>query len=255
MEHESRVRPRLHAAEIPGDEAAYVFGQRDPEIGGAPARPALDLGIEGDLGSRHHDVAIIAAYPPLVEYRAMVGRTLGHYRIEEQIGAGGMGIVYRARDLQLGRSVALKVVGEREQVGDKARERLLREARTASALNHPNICTVYEAGEADGQMYIAMELVEGRPLSALIGSEGLAVETVIRYGAQIADALSHAHERGVVHRDLKSANVIVTPEGRAKVLDFGLAKRIVEETEATRTEEPLTEAGAVAGTLSYMARG
>ncbi len=184
----------------------------------------------------------------------MVGRTLAHYVILEKIGAGGMGVVYRARDTQLERSVALKVVGEQAQVDENARARLLREARTASALNHPNICTIYEAGVADGETYIAMELVEGQPLSAMISTDGLPVETTIRYGIQIADALAHAHERGVVHRDLKSANVIVTPEGRPKVLDFGLAKRLVEHAgEATRTAEPLTEAGTVAGTLSHMA--
>ena len=183
----------------------------------------------------------------------MIGRTLGHYQILDKIGAGGMGVVYRARDTQLERQVALKVVGEQAQVGENARARLLREARTASALNHPNICTIYEAGVADGETYIAMELVEGRPLNALIGSDGLPVETVIRYGVQIADALAHAHERGVVHRDLKSPNVIVTPEGRPKVLDFGLAKRALSPDEATRSEEQLTEAGAVVGTLSYMA--
>ncbi len=183
----------------------------------------------------------------------MVGRTLAHYRIEEEIGAGGMGVVYRARDTQLERAVALKVVGEQAQVDENARARLLREARTASALNHPNICTIYEAGVADGETYIAMELVEGQPLSAMIGGDGLPAETAIRYGVQIADALAHAHERGVVHRDLKSANVIITPEGRPKVLDFGLAKRVIEGSgEATRSE-PLTKAGAVSGTLSYMA--
>ncbi|MBI1786127.1 MAG: protein kinase [Acidobacteria bacterium] len=183
----------------------------------------------------------------------MLGRTLSHYRILEKIGAGGMGVVFRAQDAQLERAVALKVVGEQAQVDQNARERLLREARTASALNHPNICTIYEAGVADGETYIAMELVEGQPLSAMISGDGLPVEVAIRYGVQIADALAHAHERGVVHRDLKSANVIVTPEGRPKVLDFGLAKRVIEAPgEATRSE-PLTEAGAVSGTLSYMA--
>jgi serine/threonine protein kinase/Tfp pilus assembly protein PilF len=184
----------------------------------------------------------------------MVGRTLAHYQILEEIGAGGMGVVYRARDTQLERSVALKVVGEQAQVGENARARLLQEARTASALNHPNICTIYEAGVADGETYIAMELVEGQPLSAMVSSNGLPVEMAIRYGVQIADALAHAHERGVVHRDLKSANVIITPEGRPKVLDFGLAKRVIEGSqEATRTEAPLTEAGTVVGTLAYMA--
>lgn len=185
----------------------------------------------------------------------MIGRTLAHYRILDQIGAGGMGVVYRALDTQLERAVALKVVGEQAQVDENARARLLREARTASALNHPNICTIFQAGVADGETYIAMELVEGEPLSAMVSGDGLPVDTVIRYGAQIADALAHAHERGVVHRDLKNANVIITPEGRPKVLDFGLAKRVIEGSAegATRTQEPLTEAGVVAGTLSYMA--
>ena len=184
----------------------------------------------------------------------MVGRTVAHYRILERIGAGGMGVVYRSQDTQLGRPVALKVVRDDAHLDDKACARLLREARTASALNHPNICTIYEAGMAGGETYIAMELVEGKSLSAVIGADGLPVETAIRYAVQIADALAHAHERGVVHRDLKGANVIVTPEGRAKVLDFGLAKRAIQgPEEPTRTLEPITEAGSVAGTLCYMA--
>ena len=183
----------------------------------------------------------------------MLGRTLAHYRILERIGAGGMGVVYRSVDTQLGRAVALKVVGDHAQVDEKARARLLREARTASALNHPNICTIYEAGVADGETYIAMEVVEGRSLSAMIGAHGLPVETAIRYAVQIADALAHAHERGIVHRDLKSANVFVTAEGRVKVLDFGLAKRVIDgPEEPTRTLEPITDAGSVAGTLWYM---
>jgi serine/threonine protein kinase len=155
----------------------------------------------------------------------MVGRTLAHYLIEEEIGAGGMGVVYRARDTKLERFVALKVVGAQAHVDQNARARLLREARTASALNHPNICTIYEAGDADGETYIAMELVDGQSLSTMISGDGLPVDVAIRYGIQIADGLAHAHERGVVHRDLKNSNVIITPDGRAKVLDFGLAKR------------------------------
>ena len=165
-----------------------------------------------------------------------------------------MGVVYRARDTQLERTVALKVLGEFLSADETARARLLREARTASALNHPNICTIHEVGEAEGQTYIAMEFVEGRPLSAAIAGQGLAVETVLRYGIQVADALAHAHEKGTVHRDLKSSNVVITPEGRVKVLDFGLAKRLRERPgEATRSRESLTEAGTVVGTLSYMA--
>jgi len=184
----------------------------------------------------------------------MVGRTLAHYQILEQIGAGGMGVVYRARDTKLERVVALKVVGDRAPADETARARLLREARTASALNHPNICTIYEVGEAEGEIYFAMEFIAGRPLSAMTGGEGLAAGTALRYGSQIADALAHAHERGIVHRDLKSANVMITPEGRVKVLDFGLARRLPEGGEgATRTEGSLTQAGAVVGTLAYMA--
>jgi len=185
----------------------------------------------------------------------MIGRTVAHYKIEAELGAGGMGVVYRARDTRLERSVALKFVGERQAAEAGARERLLREARAASALNHPHICHIYEVGEAEGRAYIAMELVEGRPLSTLVPAEGLPVEAVLRYGGQVADALAHAHERGVVHRDLKSANVVVTPEGRAKVLDFGLAERLRPEqlAEATRSRATLTEEHALAGTLAYMA--
>ena len=165
-----------------------------------------------------------------------------------------MGVVYRARDERLGRAVALKVLPVEKQADEAARARLLREARAASSLNHPHICHIYEVGEAEGQAYIAMELVEGQPLSARIPAEGLPVEGVLRYGAQVADALSHAHERNIVHRDLKTANVVLTPEGRAKVLDFGLAKEMEEDLlGATRSKAPLTQEGAVAGTLHYMA--
>jgi serine/threonine-protein kinase len=184
----------------------------------------------------------------------MIGQTLGHYRIEERLGSGGMGVVYRARDTRLGRTVAIKLLGERLPADEHARARLVREARTASSLNHPNICTIHEVGEAEGKIYIAMECVEGEPLSARVAGSGVPLDALLRYGAQIADALEHAHERGIVHRDLKSSNVIINPEGRAKVLDFGLAKRVSPEAlgEATRSQATLTEAGAVAGTLQYM---
>ncbi len=184
----------------------------------------------------------------------MVGQTLGHYRILEQIGAGGMGVVYRAHDERLGRDVAIKLLPTESFRDANARARLLREARTASQLNHPNICTIHEVGEADGQAYIAMELVEGQPLSARLEAVALPAEEVLRYGLQLAEALGHAHERSVVHRDFKSANVILTPEGRAKVLDFGLAKRVSGEEldEVTRSQASLTQPGALVGTLAYM---
>jgi tetratricopeptide (TPR) repeat protein len=185
----------------------------------------------------------------------MADRTLGHYRILEKIGAGGMGVVYRAHDERLDREVALKVVGERWLTDDKARARLLQEARTASALNHPHVCTIYEVAESGGEAYIAMEYVAGRPLGALVPGEGLRTETLLRYALQISDALAHAHQRRVIHRDLKSSNVVITPEGRAKVLDFGLAKRLREEDldAVTRSQLSLTEAGTVVGTLLYLA--
>jgi hypothetical protein len=183
----------------------------------------------------------------------MIDRVLGRYRIVSSLGEGGMGVVYRAQDQVLLRDVALKFVGT-GMVGG-ARESLLREARAASALSHPNVCTVYEVGEGDGEFYIAMELIEGKPLSVLIGNQGLSYESVMRYGAQIAGALAHAHGRHIVHRDLKSSNVIVTPEGLAKVLDFGLARRVAAEAqgEGTRTMDALETTTAVGGTLAYMA--
>ncbi|MGH8730784.1 MAG: protein kinase domain-containing protein [Burkholderiales bacterium] len=186
----------------------------------------------------------------------MIGQTLGHYRVLEQIGAGGMGVVYRAHDERLDRDVALKVLPADSFQDESARARLLREARTASRLNHPHICTIHEVGEADGQAYIAMELVEGQPLSGKLLSGPLPAAEVLRLGLQLAEALAHAHERNIVHRDLKSANVVITPEGRAKVLDFGLAKRMREDAAgdgATQSQLSLTQPGSVVGTLAYMA--
>jgi serine/threonine-protein kinase len=182
----------------------------------------------------------------------MIGQTLAHFRIVDEIGAGGMGVVYRAYDEQLQRDVALKVLPAASFRDPAARARLLREARTASKLNHPNICTIHEVGEADGQSYIAMEYVVGQPLSARLSSGALPVEQVLRYGLQLAEALAHAHQHGVVHRDLKSANVVVTPEGRVKVLDFGLAKQLGEEELAETVSQTLTMPGTLVGTLAYM---
>ena len=182
------------------------------------------------------------------------GTRLGQYRIDSPIGAGGMGAVYKAHDPTLQRTVAIKVLAKQDE---DASARLLQEARAASALNHPHICTIYEVGEHAGQAFIVMEFIDGKPLSQLIPSDGLPPESVIRYGTQIADALAHAHERGIVHRDLKSANVVITPEGRAKVLDFGLAARMPRpDAEAvTKTQDALqfSNAGMLAGTLAYMA--
>jgi serine/threonine protein kinase len=181
---------------------------------------------------------------------------VGPYEIKALLGAGGMGQVWRAHDTRLERDVALKVLPAEALGDDAALARLIREARLASKLNHPHICTVYDVGEAEGQTYIAMELVEGQPLSARVADGALPVDDVVRYGQQMADALAHAHGRGVVHRDFKSANVVVTPDGQVKVLDFGLAKRLTGEELAdvtTVSRHSLTAPGVVAGTLAYMA--
>ncbi len=186
----------------------------------------------------------------------MTGRAISHYRIAGKLGAGGMGEVWRAHDTQLDRDVALKVLPADRFSDENARARLVREARTASRLNHPHICTIHEVGESDGQTYIAMELVEGRTLSSLLSEGALTTGEILRIGQQVADAVAHAHQHGVVHRDLKSANIILTPEGRAKVLDFGLAKRMIAELAddaPTQTMDSLTAAAAVVGTPAYMA--
>ncbi|MBV8140300.1 MAG: serine/threonine protein kinase, partial [Deltaproteobacteria bacterium] len=191
-----------------------------------------------------------------------IGDILGSYRVLAKLGEGGMGAVYRARDEVLHRDVAIKVVSSRTVAEKSAKDFLLHEARAASALSHPNICTIHQVGEADGELFIVMELIEGKPLSALIGKDGLPVESVLRYGVQIAGALAHSHGRNVIHRDLKSSNVMVTPDGLVKVLDFGLARRIrkevLEETMCTLdAHETLgsttASTGGLTGTIPYMA--
>jgi eukaryotic-like serine/threonine-protein kinase len=182
------------------------------------------------------------------------GARFAQYLIVDPLGAGGMGEVYRARDEQLDRDVAVKVLPASTFDDPTARARLVREARAAAALNHPNVCTVYQVGEANGQTYIAMELVEGETLSATLAGGPLPSLHVVLYGRQLADALVHAHDRGVIHRDLKSHNVIVTPDSRIKVLDFGLAKRSSEAdyAAATHLHISLTQPGTAVGTLAYM---
>ena len=164
----------------------------------------------------------------------MLAQTFSHFRILDKLGSGGMGVVYRAEDTALGRTVALKFLPGERAKEPSFLERFKQEARTASALNHPHICTIYEIGEDSGEVYMAMEYVEGQPLRERVGPEGLPVETVIRFGRQIAAALEHAHEHGVIHRDLKLANIMATPQGDTKVLDFGLGRR-VEELDLTVT--------------------
>jgi predicted Ser/Thr protein kinase len=185
----------------------------------------------------------------------LIGRKLGNYRIVAKVGEGGMGMVYRAHDEFLDRDVAVKVVGEGFRLGTSARQDLLREARASSALAHPNICTIYEVGENDGELYIVMEFIEGKPLRAMVEASGLPAESVIRYGAQISSALARAHDRGIVHRDLKSANVVVSSDGMVKVLDFGLARKVGTDMSEGSTRSLLSSESqsTISGTLPYMA--
>ena len=185
----------------------------------------------------------------------MIAQRIAQYVIKEKLGEGGMGVVYRARDEKLQRDVALKFLGPLAVGSTASHERILEEARAISALNHPNICTVYEVGEADGKPYIAMEFVEGKPLSAEINSAGMALDQVERYGIQLAEALSHAHSRGIIHRDLKSANVMITPMGLLKVLDFGISRRVDPGggDGTTRFDQSWESQHTFTGTLPYVA--
>ncbi len=245
----------------PEKRAAFLdrlcSGSGDPEL-------RQEVGSLLDYNTEAHGFMEVPAFElaarqmirqnPQPEADLMAGTTVSHFRVAGRLGAGGMGVVYQADDLKLGRKVALKFLPDLAH-DPEVLGRFRREARAASALNHPNICTVYEIDEHEGRPFMAMELLEGQPLNHLIGGKPLSVERVVAIGEDVADALAAAHARGIIHRDIKPANIFTIRDGRAKVLDFGLAKHLTQAKGAsTTTAETLaaTAFGVTLGTCAYM---
>ncbi len=241
--------------------------ERRPNPMGVPAKSARNPPIDdGSMGTVRDRSQTLSSFPisgmmrssgprGQISFSLMVGRTISHYRITGQLGAGGMGVVYRAEDTRLGRPVALKFVSQDLTDDAQAIQRLRSEARAASALNHPHICTIYDIGEDEGRPFIVMELMTGRTLrERLLAGGALKAQQVLDVGIEVADALRVAHGSGIVHRDIKPGNIFLTDTGHVKILDFGLAKvtpTLLGSVTTAHSPDP-TAAGVMLGTTAYM---